>query len=88
MALASPTSDIGSCSACAGGEGQKGLRSLEESRVGRGECRQPDLATQTGSWQRGNVSAGDLGHTSGLGFIGKSKNRPQPSWSGWDWKIK
>ena len=34
MALASPTSDIGSCSACAGGEGQKGLRSLEESRGG------------------------------------------------------
>lgn len=88
MVLAGPASDKGSQSVCAGGEGKKGLRSLEGRGGGMRRMQQPNLAMETGSWQGGNVSTGDLGHTGGLGFIGKGKDRPQRAWGGWDWKIK
>lgn len=90
MMLASPASDTGSNHVCAlGGAGRKkGLRSLEESRGGARRKQAAGLGMGTGSWQRGHLSTGDSGHTSGLGFIGKSKDRPQPSMGGWDWKIK
>lgn len=32
----------------------------------------------TGSWQGGKLSPGDSGHLNGLGFMSKSKDRPQP----------